>query len=437
MGVFLEGPAYRVLRGCGVDATYGSVVAALEDTFLSPEESRIAAVKFLGRVQMGTETIFEYAHDLSDLIETAYPRVSLEPLDGLLRDRFLSGVLPRYQGWLRFQSCDTFQAAIACGRKVELLMQSERAKEVPDVQATVRQAATTEKNSVSVLSNEVHGHQALVDSGWRRRFFTLEGSPICLYCKRAGHVRRDCRQRLRDFGPPSDSIYSNDRCPPTPRHEMFTTVGRRERRPRGCRGAGRSRRPDFTCGGGASVRKRPHALDPIERPINAPVFEHTPTVDDLCAQMCNLDDPALFPGSKTAVIVGSAVEQPKGITLNQDCDVIPSDSMTMNVPRKSQKTMIQGVVDVPNLFSESGTCDDNLVSLDDDQKSISTVGNEYIECMAVDLARVRQRRPMLGGSPTFPTGMTVLSALLTTVLCFSLVSACFPVTEGQIFMPTG
>ncbi|MCP3667821.1 MAG: hypothetical protein GY696_35915, partial [Gammaproteobacteria bacterium] len=188
MDVFLEGPAYRVLRGCGANTTYDSVVSALKETFLSPEESRIAAVKFLGRVQMGTETIFEYAHVLSDLIEAAYPRVSPEHLDGLLRDRFLSGVLPRYQGWLRFQSCDTFQAAIACGRKVEIIMQSEPANEVPDVQATVRQSASTEKNSVSMLSREVCGRQTVMDTGWRRRFFTLEGSPICLYCKR---VHRD------------------------------------------------------------------------------------------------------------------------------------------------------------------------------------------------------------------------------------------------------
>ncbi|MCP3662321.1 MAG: hypothetical protein GY696_07460, partial [Gammaproteobacteria bacterium] len=44
MGVFLEGPAYRVLRGCGANTTYDSVVSALKETFLSPEESRIAAV---------------------------------------------------------------------------------------------------------------------------------------------------------------------------------------------------------------------------------------------------------------------------------------------------------------------------------------------------------------------------------------------------------
>ncbi len=72
------------------------------------------------------------------------------------------------------------------------------------------------------------------------------------------------------------------------------------------------------------MTKRPRVLDPSERPINAPVFEHTPTLDHLCAEMGNLRDPVLFPGFETAVIAGSAAEQPKGITLNQDCDVIPS-----------------------------------------------------------------------------------------------------------------
>ncbi len=62
-------------------------------------------MEYMGRVQMGTETIFEYAHVLSDLIETAYTRVSPEHLDRLLRDRFLSGALPRYQGWLRGHTC--------------------------------------------------------------------------------------------------------------------------------------------------------------------------------------------------------------------------------------------------------------------------------------------------------------------------------------------
>ncbi|MCP3664191.1 MAG: hypothetical protein GY696_17155 [Gammaproteobacteria bacterium] len=60
LGVFLEGPAYRVLRGCGVEATYDSVVAALKAKFLSSEECRWSVVKFLGRVQEGIEFIFVY-----------------------------------------------------------------------------------------------------------------------------------------------------------------------------------------------------------------------------------------------------------------------------------------------------------------------------------------------------------------------------------------
>ncbi len=91
------------------------------------------------------------------------------------------------------------------------------------------------------------------------------------------------------------------------------------------------------------------ALDLIEHPINAPVFEHTPSLDFLCAEMRNLDDPVLFLGSKSAVIAGSAVEEPKEFTLMQDCDLFPSENQTIDVPVQNQETMIEDVVNVPNL----------------------------------------------------------------------------------------
>ncbi len=359
--------------------------------------------------------------------------MSLEHLDGLLRDRFLSGVLPRYQGWLRLQSCDTFQEAIACCRKVEIIMQSEPADEVPDVQATVRQSATTERNSVSMLSGEVCGRQMVVDSTWKRRFFTLNGSPICLYCKRAGHVRRDCRKRLRGFGlPPVSTSNSGGRCPPTLIHDIFAMVGCRKRRPRGSRGTGKSRRPDFSCGDSVAIRKRPRVVDPIERPVSAPVFEHTPTLDYLCAEIGNLRDPELFPGSINTVFADSAVEQPKEVTLIQDGGMSPCDAETIDVPVENQEAIIEDVVNVPDLFSESGTVDDNGMSWDDDQMSIPKVGNEKVGYVVYNLVGVRPWKPILGGSLIFPTGMTVLS-VLTTALCFSLLSAGFPLTKGQIF----
>ncbi|MCP3665005.1 MAG: hypothetical protein GY696_21330, partial [Gammaproteobacteria bacterium] len=331
LGVFLEGPAHRVLKDCGVHASYDAVVAALKHTFLTPEVCRIAAIKFLSRDQMGTETILEYADTLLDLVETAYPSVPLEHLDGLLRDRFLSGVMPSYQGWLRFQACDTFHAAIACGRRVETIMQSDSATKIPDVQAEVRHSTTTEKNSVSVMDHEVHGRQTVVDSSWKHRFFTLDGSPICLYCKRAGHVRRDCRKRLRDFGPPPGSSNSGGRCPPTLIHDMFTMVGRRKKRLRGCRGSGRGRRPDIgvlSCDVGKSITG-PCVLGPVERPVNESMFESALSLDSLCARTSNLDDPELFPGSTCTIITDLAVERPEEVTLIQDGGMIPCDAKTI------------------------------------------------------------------------------------------------------------
>ncbi|MCP3665212.1 MAG: hypothetical protein GY696_22395 [Gammaproteobacteria bacterium] len=305
-------------------------------------------------------------------------------------------------------------------------MQSEPANEVRDVQATVRQSATTERNTVSTMLDR----QAVVDGGWKRRFFTLDGSPICLYCKRAGHVRRDCRKRLRDFGPPPDST---DRRPPTPRHEIFATLGCRKIRPtRGCRGAGKKRRPDFFQGGSVSVGENPCAFGPIQRPVKVPVLEHTPNLDFLCAQMSNLDDPALFLGSRTAVMAGPAEEQPREVALIQDGGMIEHEWLeTVVVPLENQETMIQGMV-VPNLFLENGTNDDNLVSSDDEQRSIPKVGNNNAEYVVSDSAGVKPPEGRPVRRPYFMIG-NVVTTFLTALLCFSMMSAGFPLTEGQIF----
>ncbi len=76
----------------------------------------------------------------------------------------------------------------------------------------------------------------------------------------------------------------------------------------------------------------------------------------------------------------------------QDGGMIPCDAETIDVPVENQGAMIEDVVNVPNLFSESGTSDDNVMSLDDDQRSIPKVGNDHNEYSVTDLAGVRPRR---------------------------------------------
>ncbi|MCP3664757.1 MAG: hypothetical protein GY696_20065, partial [Gammaproteobacteria bacterium] len=113
----------------------------------------------------------------------------------------------------------------------------------------------------------------------------------------------------------------------------------------------------------------------------------------------------------------------------QDGGMILCDAKT-NVSQEDHGIVIRDVVNVPNLFLEDGTSDSDWKSQDDDRRSIPTVGNDHDEYVVTDLARAKPRKTIVGGAQVFPIGTTVLSALLTTELCVSLVSACLPLTEG-------
>ncbi|MCP3665450.1 MAG: hypothetical protein GY696_23635 [Gammaproteobacteria bacterium] len=188
----------------------------------------------MSRVQMPTETVFEYAHALADLFETGYPQVPIEQLDCLLRDRFTSGVLPVYQGWLRFHTCDTYQAAVACARKAEITLQSNptasltpalTTEAIPERKTNVifgsvedggtrrelNELRTGITSVVNAMNEVIESSTKAINEGWgrgqsqggnrgrMRLEFTNDGRPICLYCKKAGHIRKDCRQRRADF----------------------------------------------------------------------------------------------------------------------------------------------------------------------------------------------------------------------------------------------
>ncbi len=65
-----------------------------------------------------------------------------------------------------------------------------------------------------------------------------------------------------------------------------------------------------------------------------------------------------------------------------------------------------------------GTSDNNFMSLNDDQRSIPSVGDDHDERAVTDMPKVRPRGAIVGGAPIFPIGTTVLSTLLTAVFYF-------------------
>ncbi|MCP3661014.1 MAG: hypothetical protein GY696_00730, partial [Gammaproteobacteria bacterium] len=91
----------------------------LAKQFQSSAVVRNASIAFMNRVQKPTERIVEYAADLFDLAEESYPDIPSEQIDFLMRDRFISGVLPEFIQFCEFDQCATFKCAFECARKRE------------------------------------------------------------------------------------------------------------------------------------------------------------------------------------------------------------------------------------------------------------------------------------------------------------------------------
>ncbi|MCP3665453.1 MAG: hypothetical protein GY696_23655, partial [Gammaproteobacteria bacterium] len=272
----------------------------------------------MSRVQMPTETVFEYAHALADLFETGYPQVPIEQLDCLLRDRFTSGVLPVYQGWLRFHTCDTYQAAVACARKAEITLQSNptasltpalTTEAIPERKTNVifgsvedggtrrelNELRTDMTSVVNAMKEAVQSNTRAISQGWgrgqyqdgnrgrMRLEFTDDGRPICLYCRKAGHIRKDCRQRRADF---PDNIEQT-------RDEEGGQTNGYSRGSRGGRGRGAGSRGSSspTHNGAGDVNVAQSSSQVLIDHIQESAQEATVTyVESLSAQVQNLQD---------------------------------------------------------------------------------------------------------------------------------------------------
>ena len=227
----LAGPAMSILKGCGPTATYDYVVSVLRSRFEGAQGDKSASFEFFGRTQRANETVLEYAYALSDLAEAAYGSEALRTLDAVLRDRFCAGVLPVYQGWLRTnpKECDTFEKAQMCAQIYENVLQSGFSSSpvpgISGVQEPMERTGSSAVNKVDLttvcdisqkvsklesslkslrsdfvcLIDQIQCNKGRISNKGRLQYqFTDTGSPICLYCKKPGHIRVDCRKRKND-----------------------------------------------------------------------------------------------------------------------------------------------------------------------------------------------------------------------------------------------
>ncbi|MCP3668138.1 MAG: hypothetical protein GY696_37570 [Gammaproteobacteria bacterium] len=245
LDVYLTGPAARVflnVQKLGVN-TYEGMKWQLAEQFKSSALVRNASVSFMNRVQQPTERIVEYATVLFDLAEESYPEIPSEQIDFLLRDRFISGVLPEFIQFCEFEQCATFKAAFDCARKREERVLSAQAAQKgqnrglnPGVERIKDERPTNfllgNSDELDTYKQELRNSQkelidtvrATVESVWKtgdtgqrggrgrggysrggggnrtQRIFrwSEDGAPICSYCSMVGHKYRNCHKRQRD-----------------------------------------------------------------------------------------------------------------------------------------------------------------------------------------------------------------------------------------------
>ncbi|MCP3663318.1 MAG: hypothetical protein GY696_12625, partial [Gammaproteobacteria bacterium] len=121
LDAFLTGPAscvFQNVQASGIK-TYEGMKIQLAEQFKSSALVRNASMSFMNRTQRVGEKIVEFATDLWDLADEAYSEVGSDRLDFLLRDRFISGVLPDFIVACEFDRCTSFQSAFDCARRVE------------------------------------------------------------------------------------------------------------------------------------------------------------------------------------------------------------------------------------------------------------------------------------------------------------------------------
>ncbi|MCP3668078.1 MAG: hypothetical protein GY696_37245, partial [Gammaproteobacteria bacterium] len=241
LDVFLTGPVARVFQNVqklGVDS-YEDMKTQLAEQFKSSALVRNVSMKFVNRTQKVGERIVEFATDLWDLADEAYMEIPSERIDFLLRDRFISDVLPEFIRSCEFEHCGSFKCAFDCARKVEERMLAAQVAQKLQGQSSVRVNPFAEmardiqppnlslgvtsdfdlyKQELCTTKRELMDSvRATVEESWNSRNmgqsegrrggynkpkrnyrWAEDGTPICSYCSKVGHKYRNCHKREQD-----------------------------------------------------------------------------------------------------------------------------------------------------------------------------------------------------------------------------------------------
>ncbi|XP_065923756.1 uncharacterized protein [Magallana gigas] len=210
LAVSLRGNAQGVLGNMprGTKPDFDSLVQALEDRFAPPSQTELYRVQMRERRQRAGETLPELGQAIQRLAYLAYPTASAEIRETLAKDQFVDALVDSEMRIRIKQSRPRhLNDAIQLAVELEAYNRAERKgyarPTAPDPENdTLAKTIDALNAKIDSLQLEVKSLKRQGGGDAQLRPRAQEQQKLCYYCRKPGHIRKDCKgyrdNRLRE-----------------------------------------------------------------------------------------------------------------------------------------------------------------------------------------------------------------------------------------------
>ena len=189
----LRGPALSVLSDLRPDFRHDfrHLVSTLAARFDPENQTEIYKTQLKSRIRKKNETITELVQDVKRLVRMAYPTAPLSFRDQITKDSFIESLNDHELEWSVFQGRPkTVEDAVQLALEYEAFQQARGRRNRLPVRMQREEPMSRDVREVPHQVAAIH--QKIDEKPYKKR------GP-CYYCKKDGHLKRDCRILQRDL----------------------------------------------------------------------------------------------------------------------------------------------------------------------------------------------------------------------------------------------
>ena len=190
--------AYAESLPYGTVRTYEQLRDALEQRFGDSQRAEVYKSELRSRQRKEGESLPALGQAVRQLVTHAYPGIGPRGSEELCIEKFREAITDSEQRMAVHRShAHTLEEAIKAAMDMESWQISERRNKPHRVRA-----AGTETEAFGELTQRIASLEKLLEASSKAENNNVDGNrkPVtCFYCKKPGHIKRDCFKRARDL----------------------------------------------------------------------------------------------------------------------------------------------------------------------------------------------------------------------------------------------